>query len=198
MARLFLVRHGETDWNRNGQIMGARPIPLNHTGKLQAQRLASMLKGYSISRLHSSPVERARQTAEILASALGLSVTIDPGLREIGMGTWEGLYWHDLADDIARINFYLRPHEARPPQGETFGEVQNRAVETVERLLNETTNETILLVSHADVLRAILAHYLRFDLASIRQIRIDHASLTALELIGSSAELLFLNYFVDR
>lgn len=86
MPTVLLVRHGETDWNRSGQIMGERPIPLNQNGRAQAQRLAAFLKARPIQALYSSPVARALQTAAILASALQLPVTPDRGLTEIGVG----------------------------------------------------------------------------------------------------------------
>src|SRR5437870_702928 len=111
MSTLFLVRHGETDWNRSGQIMGERPVPLNRHGVAQAQRLAESLQGRPIEALYSSPVARALQTA--------------------------------------------------------------------------------------DILRAILAHYLRIDLQTARQMRIDHASLTALDINGTVTDLLFLNLTAD-
>lgn len=197
MATLFLVRHGETDWNRSGQIMGARPVPLNRDGVAQAQRLAESLKGRSVDALYSSPVARALQTADILSSALHLPVTVEGGLTEVGVGQWEGLYWKDLTDEIIRRNFYAMPHEARPPGGETLHEVQRRAVAVVERAGAGAGGGSLLLVSHADVLRAILAHYLRIDLPAARQMRIDHASLTALEINGTVTDLLFLNLTPD-
>jgi broad specificity phosphatase PhoE len=196
MPTIVLVRHGETDWNRSGQIMGERPVPLNQQGEAQAQRLASLLKDRPVHALCSSPVARALQTAQILASALQVPVTIDRGLTEIGVGQWEGRFWKDLADEIVRQNFYRDPLEARPPGGETLSEVQARAVATVERVMAGASEGAgpLLFVSHADVVRAILAHYLRFDLQTVRQIRIDHASLTALHLNGNTVDLLCLNY----
>jgi broad specificity phosphatase PhoE len=174
--------------------MGERTIPLNRLGESQAQCLAEFLSGRPIQAIYSSPAERARQTAEILASAIERSVATDPGLTEIGLGAWEGRYWNDLADDLTRRNLYASPEEARPPGGETLREVQTRAVAAIERASAQKDSGQLLFVSHADVVRAIVAHYLRFDLRSIRQVRIDHASLTALELNGSLADLLFLNY----
>jgi len=197
MSTLFLVRHGETDWNRSGQIMGERPVPLNRHGMAQAQRLAEALRGRSVEALYSSPVARALQTAEILSSVLDLPVTVEGGLTEVGVGQWEGLYWKDLTDEIMRRNFYARPQETRPPGGETLHEVQRRAVAAVERAAAGATVGSLLLVSHADVLRAILAHYLRIDLQTARQMRIDHASLTALDVNGTLTDLLFLNVTPD-
>ena len=197
MSTLFLVRHGETDWNRSGQIMGEQPVPMNQNGEAQVKQLATFLKSRSIHALYSSPVARALQTAEILASALQVPVTADRGLTEINVGEWEGRYWKHLTDDFARQQFYSRPEEARPPGGETLSEVQIRAVAAVERARTREGADRLLFVSHADVVRTILAHYLRLDLKTVRQLRIDHASLTALEIDGTLADLLFLNYTTD-
>jgi len=86
MPTILLVRHGETDWNRSGQIMGERPVPLNQNGEAQVKRLASFLKSRSIHALYSSPVARAIQTGEILASVLQVPLTADRGLTEIKVG----------------------------------------------------------------------------------------------------------------
>ena len=104
-----------------------------------------------------------------------------------------------VKDDLIRENFYSNPTEARPPGGETLKEVQIRAVAAVERVMKDspTSSEVadqFVIVSHADVVRTIIAHYLHMELQTIRQVRIDHASLTALELDGLLASLLFLNY----
>src|SRR5581483_11494486 len=102
MPILYLARHGETDWNVSGQIMGERPVPLNERGREQARRLAYDVEGLGVRLLLSSPVARARETAELLAERLRLPVEQDGGLTEIGVGEWEGLFWRDLADEIAR------------------------------------------------------------------------------------------------
>ncbi len=177
--------------------MGERPVPLNQQGLAQVQRLAGLLMDRPIRAIYSSPVARARQTAEVLTSATNVPVTIDRGLTEIGVGRWEGLYWKDLADQIIRRDLYRKPHEARPPGGETLREVQDRAVAAVERACATQSEGPLLFVSHADVLRAILAHYLKLDLATIRQVRISHAALTAIEIHGSQTDLVCLNYPPD-
>ncbi|MDE3224443.1 MAG: histidine phosphatase family protein [Nitrospirota bacterium] len=197
MPTIFLVRHGETDWNRSGQIMGEQPVPLNQQGLTQAHRLAGLLQGRPIRAIYSSPVARARQTADILASTVDAPVTLNQGLTEIGVGQWEGLYWNDVAEEIIRHDFYRKPDQARPPGGETLREVQARAVSVVERACALPSDGPLLFVSHADVLRTILAHYLRLELATIRQIRISHASLTAIEITGHLADLVCLNYPPD-
>ncbi|MBM4124017.1 MAG: histidine phosphatase family protein [Nitrospira sp.] len=196
MPTILLVRHGETDWNRSGQIMGERPVPLNQAGEIQAKQLAALLKNRPVHALYSSPVARTRQTADILAATLNVAVQTDRGLTEIGVGQWEGRFWKDLTDDIIRLNFYDNPSDARPPGGETLREVQARAVAAVERARADAALDAgpLVFVSHADVVRAILAHYLRFDLQRVRQLRIDHASLPALRFEEGTVDLLYLNY----
>lgn len=193
ITRILLIRHGETDWNRGGRVMGTLPIPLNERGERQAQRLASVLRSGSVHAIYSSPVLRARQTATILAEALLRPLHIEPALTEIGMGEWEGQYWNDLAHDVTRLNLYSMPDEARPPGGETLREVQARCVSAIEQSRDPRDSTTLLFVTHADVVRAIVAHYLHFDLRRIRQVRIDHASQTALELGEGLTDLLYLN-----
>ncbi len=197
MPTVLLVRHGETDWNRSGQIMGERPIPLNTRGEAQAQALAGVL-GPGVARaVYSSPIQRARQTAQILAAAVERPVDTDHALTEIGVGEWEGKFWRDLTDDLIRHNFYAKPDEARPPGGETLREVQVRAVAAVQRAIEQpglSGEDRLVIVSHADVIRAIVAHYLELDLKTIRRVRIEHASVTAIGLADGVADLLFLNY----
>jgi broad specificity phosphatase PhoE len=194
MPTILLVRHGETDWNRTGQIMGDQPIPLNERGRQQVQTLAHKLEDSTVSAIVSSPVLRAAQTAEALASVLQCPLSHAAGLREIGVGDWVNRYWKDLGDEPARRDFYTKPQKARPPGGETLWEIQQRAVAAIEETLTAYVTGTLLFVSHADVIRTILAHYLHIDLVQLRQAHIDHASVTALSLLENRAELLFLNY----
>jgi broad specificity phosphatase PhoE len=197
MPTILLVRHGETDWNRSGRIMGARPVPLNQNGVTQSARLALQLTALPSPALYSSPVVRARQTADILASAIHTPVSEEPGLSEIGVGEWEGRYWNDFEGDPVRVDFYRLPGEARPPGGETLGEVQQRAVAAVERAVRRTASKPVVFVTHADVIRTIVAHYLEASLQTTRHMQIGHASVTALTLDGSSGTLLCVNSLPD-
>lgn len=197
MPILLFVRHGETDWNLSGRIMGARPVPLNQNGITQAARLALQLTVLKNPALYSSPILRARQTAEILAATLRVPVREEPGLSEIGIGEWEGRYWHELEGDPVRANFYRLAQEARPPGGETLGEVQQRAVAAVKRLIQDADGKPVVAVTHADVIRTIVAHYLETNLQTVRHMQIGHASVTALRVNGPSGTLLCMNSLPD-
>jgi broad specificity phosphatase PhoE len=197
MPTILLVRHGETDWNRSGRIMGTRPVPLSQSGVTQSARLALQLTALKAPALYSSPVVRARQTADVLAATLHVPVVEEPGLSEIGVGDWEGRFWNEFEGDPARVNFYRLPEEARPPGGETLGEVRRRAVASVERAVGQAGKHPAILVTHADVIRTIVAHYLEASLQTMRHMQIGHASVTALEITGSAGTLLCLNSLPD-
>lgn len=194
MPTLLLIRHGETDWNRSGQVMGNQPIPLNETGEQQALACAEMLAQTPIAGIVTSPVLRAVQTAHIVGRRHAAPVHHAPGLREIGVGNWINRYWKDLADDPAKRDWYLHPDRARPSGGETLCEVQQRAVAAVEQALQVAQDGPYVFVSHGDVIRALLAHYLRLDLNALRQARIDHAGVSGIEVTEAAAHLLFLNH----
>jgi broad specificity phosphatase PhoE len=174
--------------------MGDQPVPLNPVGERQAHELAALLHGAKIVQIYSSPVLRTLQTANILGERLRSSVLQIAGLTEIGVGAWRNQFWRDLADDPAKRDWYSRPDDARPAGGETLREVQRRAVSAVQEVLSTLDEGHSLFVSHADVIRTILAHYLQIDLFLLRNMKIDHASATALEITPHGNQLLFLNY----
>src|SRR5437762_5332003 len=100
MTTLLLVRHGETDWNRDGRWQGGSDTSLNDVGREQARALADQLDG-DIAAVYSSDLARARETAEIVAAKLDLAVQIDPRLRERGFGSWEGLTMTEIEERLA-------------------------------------------------------------------------------------------------
>ncbi len=200
MPILLFIRHGETDWNRSGRVMGDQSIPLNRTGERQAHACAEVLSRTPITGIFTSPVLRAVQTAGILRRSQEVPIRTLPGLSEIGVGDWINRYWKDFVDDPARQNWYSQPDQARPSGGETLREIQHRAVAAVEHVIDGAQDMPYVFVSHGDVIRSILAHYLHLDLAIIRYVRIDHVSVSGLDLTGHAAQLLFLNHRpgVDR
>ncbi len=194
MPILFLIRHGETEWNRSGRVMGDQSIPLNEAGERQARACAEILSRTPLAGIFTSPVLRAVQTAEMLRRPRETTPQQIPDLREIGVGNWINHYWKDLAEDPAKRNWYAQPELARPSGGETLREVQQRAVAAVRGVIQQPQTKPYVFVSHGDVIRAILAHYLRLDLTVIRHITVDHAAVSGLELSEHGAQLLFLNH----
>lgn len=161
MRRLFLVRHGETDWNIAGRLQGRRDIALNALGRAQAAevgRVLSQMVGGSVGRLHyvSSPLSRAVETMRILRTTLDLPVADfahDEDLRELSFGRWEGHTWPQLRrryehDVVARDK---DPWHFAPPGGESYAELMARACAAVDRLAMDA-----VVVTHGGVIRALL------------------------------------------
>jgi broad specificity phosphatase PhoE len=174
--------------------MGDQPIPLNRTGERQAYSCAEVLSRTPLAGIFTSPVLRALQTAEILRRSQEIPLQTLPGLREIGVGDWINRYWKDFVDDPARQQWYSRPDQARPSGGETLREIQRRAVAAVEQAIDGAQDMPYVFVSHGDVIRAILAHYMLLDLMILRQVNIDHVSVSGLDVTRHETRLLFLNY----
>jgi len=150
MTDIWLVRHGQTDWNRLGIFQGQTDIPLNETGLKQARELAGKLAGESFAAIYSSDLSRAYQTAEAIAAAVHLPVQRDSRLREICQGAWEGL---DLQQVIEKFNVDIRdanrdPETSRAPGGESVAEVANRMLEFSREVSQRYPGTKILLVTH--------------------------------------------------
>ena len=94
--KLYIIRHGQTDWNVEGKIQGRQDIPLNDMGRRQARALADGMKSRPVASVYSSPQKRAMETAEAIAGPLGLTVKAVPQLMEIGYGDWEGRSAEDI------------------------------------------------------------------------------------------------------
>lgn len=143
-TRILLVRHGETDWNTTGRVQGRTDLPLNARGREQAREAAQALAGRGVSRVVSSPLLRATQTAEIIATALGLGdVETDDGLVEQAFGLAEGLRWEDAT---ARYPEGVPGLEGRPS-------VVARAAEALARWAKP--GSTIAVVTHRGVINAL-------------------------------------------
>ena len=143
MTTLLLVRHGETDWNAERRWQGHADVPLNDRGREQARTLADRLAGERIDAIYTSDLGRARETAEILAARLGVPVVTDPDLREIDVGSREGLTG-DQGD--------------RPWDGETHDAHAARMLGAVHRIAAGHPEERVLVVTHGGSMRRIDEH----------------------------------------
>lgn len=164
-GRLFLVRHGETDWNREGRLQGGKDIPLNALGRMQAEEAARRLKeltpNYATIDYLCSPMERARETMTILRRELDLpqqEFRIDERLRELTFGDWEGFTWREIrksANASERERAQARERDKWgfvPPGGESYRMLAERIRPVLEGLSPDT-----VMVSHGGVARAVLA-----------------------------------------
>jgi broad specificity phosphatase PhoE len=182
--RLLLIRHGESTWNVEHRLPGQLPgIELTAQGQLQAHRLAAALSGFPLSAIISSPLERAVETAEFLAEGRALTIQLEPDLMDIDLGHWTGQNRDRLFQSDPVWNAFVRNPTVAPEDVETFPQLEERAVTAVERWLNkETTGTYPAFVTHSDVIKLLLAHYLGLDAGRARALRIDNASASIVEL----------------
>ncbi|MDG2305585.1 MAG: histidine phosphatase family protein [Candidatus Binatia bacterium] len=198
-GRLFLLRHGETEWNRARRVMGRRPVPLCDEGRAQLELLTPHLPGLGISCIWTSPMVRARQTAEIASAAVGgVPIREDDGLAEVDYADWEGCGFEELLADPGYHEFHKDPLRSRVPGGgETLFEVRERVFDAAARALAETTDGHPLLVSHGDPLRLVLAACMATPPTEFRRLRVDNGALSAIDLTGTWSEAKFVNMRPD-
>jgi alpha-ribazole phosphatase len=161
MARFILIRHGETDWNIEGRYQGQSDVPLNENGRRQSRELASALAENRPSVIYCSDLKRARESAEILAKALSLSIHEDPRLREIDLGSWEGMLFEDIQANYADLLKLrkLDPKTVSAPGGETIEQVRLRVMAAIKDIVERHPNETIAVVSHGLPLAILIASH---------------------------------------
>ena len=184
-ARLLLVRHGETDWNREGRFQGQIDIPLNATGRCQAEAAGRFLAPVTINRAYTSCMARPRQTAEaILASHPGVPLTSSAGLVEIGHGLWEGRLEQDIAAGWPELlaKWKRAPHTVQMPEGETLQEVSERSLGTWQRIAASLdSSETALVVAHDAVNKTILCDLLGLGPADIWAIKQGNGGVSVID-----------------
>jgi probable phosphoglycerate mutase len=156
-TRLYLVRHGETDWNREQRLQGALDVPLNSAGVAQAHRLADYFVRIPIVCVVSSPLARASATAAILAEACACPLTTDARLREIDHGTWSGRTLPDLGQCFPSLvkDEQLLPEAFAVSRGEQLSAVYRRASEALADLLDAYGGQSVVVVGHGVTLAAM-------------------------------------------
>jgi broad specificity phosphatase PhoE len=196
-TRVFLVRHGETDWTRERRLLGQRDLGLNADGVNQAHATAMALKGLEITEVISSPLLRAVQTAEVIGGVCDMDVARDPRLIEMALGRWEGMPYDAALVDPGYQAFMDDPEESCVPGGERLLAVRDRAVASVRQALADNPSRSnLILVSHASVIRVLLTHYLGLGLASFHRLRVSHGSISVLSFADDRElpRLLALNH----
>jgi probable phosphoglycerate mutase len=190
---LFLIRHGANDWV-HGRLAGWTPgVHLNEEGRRQVESLHQRLSDLPIAAVYSSPLERTVETAQGIAQPRNLPVRIVENLGEVRYGEWEGaelkeLYKHELWPGV---QFY--PSGTRFPSGETLAEVQMRAVATLDTLRAQHPKQIIAAVSHADLIRLVVAYYIGMHIDLFQRLVINPASLTALAFEKMGPRLVAFN-----
>lgn len=190
---LLLVRHALNDWVGD-RLAGWTPnVHLNDKGRAQAQALAGRLADRPMAAIYASPLERAVETAQIIADPHNLEVQIREGVGEARYGEWTGQSLEDLAKEDAWRVVQFYPSMARFPGGEAIREMQARAVAELDAIVAAHPSETVLVVSHADLIKAALAHYAGLHLDLFQRLVVSPASLSVVAFTPMGPRLASLN-----
>ncbi len=184
MTRFILVRHGQTEWNREERFRGRADLFLNETGLRQAFAAALHIKGWPIAAIYSSPLKRALETAKIIANQLSLPVKPLDGLIDIDFGSLQGLSAEEATEQDSELyDLWLEsPHQVRFPRGESLADVRQRVLAAVDGIAAEHGEQTMVLVSHLVVCRVLLCAMLGLDNSNFWQVRQDVCTINAFEV----------------
>jgi len=185
MTELWLVRHGQTDWNLTGRWQGQAPYApgLNEMGRTQALAAYEQLRDKHLSAIYASDLLRSLQTAKLLAEPLGLTVIPEPRLREINLGAWEGMLSVDIEAQYPQeiAERALDPFHTRAPQGESPSDVTERVIAAINEIAAKHQNESVLIVAHGISLAVIICHAQDFPLERIYEHIPENAKLYCVE-----------------
>lgn len=174
--QLFVARHGQTEWNAQGRVIGRTDIPLTEVGHAQAEGLAERAKQAGIEIIISSPMIRTRQTAEHAANACGLPVAVDPRLIEQDYGIYEGV---DGSDKGFQSN--KRMFATRYPGGESMLMIAGRVFPLLEELKEQYPDKKVLLVTHGGICRVIHSYFVDMTNEEYASFVTENASMTEYE-----------------
>ena len=195
MTEILLIRHAVNDWVKTGKLAGWTPgVHLNELGNAQAAALGERLADAKIHAVYSSPLERTMETAQAIVNHHEhLQVQPLENIGEVGYGDWQGEKLSKLRRFKLWENVQNNPIRVQFPNGETMRAAQARAVDCIEELYLSHPRQTIAVVSHSDVIKMVVAHYLGMHLDLFQRINISPASLTALHLDGGRPMLHTIN-----
>jgi broad specificity phosphatase PhoE len=181
--RILLLRHAETEWNRERRFQGRRDIPLSAAGREQAQSAAQLLAATPLAAVWSSPLARARETAALIAAPHGLAVRVEAAFTEMDFGEWVGFTRDEVQARFpdALSAWAERPHEARWPGAESLDEVRVRALAGLEALRAAHPDQTICLVSHGITSRVLILEALGLGPERLWSLQISSTGISELE-----------------
>ena len=181
---IYIVRHGQTEWNLLGKTQGHGNSDLTPKGIEQAELLADSMTKYPIDYIYSSDLGRAYQTAEIIGNKLSIEVEKTEALREMNFGTWEGRIIKDIIEEDPGLYKMWRnePHLAKIPQGETLSQIKERTDAFIKEINEKYDGKHIVLVTHSLCARIMLLSFLDSDVKNIYRINQANTALNIIEL----------------
>ena len=192
---LILVRHGETQHNAEGRVLGRGGPGLNQRGRNQAAAAARALSSKTVAAIYSSPLPRALETAERISLELGLPVQTEESLAEIDAGKLEGLTSEEMRAQYPELMamWGRDPGSVQMPDGESLGQLQERVWQVAQTLLGRHLEDSVVVVSHNFPIEALVCRVLELPLAGIRRMRVDLGSLSTVDMREDRCRLVHLN-----
>lgn len=191
--KIYITRHGETQWNKEGIMQGWENSNLSENGIEDAKKLGDRLKDIDFHCIYCSPLGRAVETAKYIRQDKDTEIVIVEPLKEMGFGRWEGME-HDTIKEMypdEQYNFWNKPHLYRPIDGESYEEFFVRVKGALDNIINNVTGENILIVSHAVVIKAIYAIIKKLPLEELWNPPFIHGtSLTVVEVIDKKVNFI--------
>jgi probable phosphomutase (TIGR03848 family) len=193
VTTIYLVRHAVTSHTGHKLTGWMEGVHLTEEGRQQAEATADALAGVPFKAIYASPIDRTIETARVIAKRQGLQVKLERSIGEVQYGRWTNRSLKTLARTKLWGTIQRWPSAVRFPDGETLREVQNRAVDGIERLRREHPRDKICCVSHADTIKLIVAHYLGVHIDLFQRIFIGPASISVLNVSDYGPQVLSLN-----
>jgi phosphoserine phosphatase len=188
MTRIYLVRHGTTEWNQKEVFRGRIDCKLNETGVAEARALAEYFREIPIDSIYSSPLSRALETAKAVAVPKGLKVILEAAFNDIDFGDWQGLPLKEVKEKYPDL-YHLwqeRPEDITFPGGENLTWVRARAQEGLGRVVQVNPGKTALIVSHRVVTKVLICALLGLDNSYFWSIKQDTAAVNSFEYMGKT------------
>ena len=195
MAKLYLIRHGETDYNSALRFQGQTDILLNRKGIEQAERVAEFFRDIPLQAIYTSSLKRASATAEIIGRVKGIEPQETDALREMSFGIWENMDSKDIQKKFAKEwkDFFASPANIKIPEGESMSDVQKRAYPEVQRILDQYPEGDVAFVAHGGIIRVLICTMLGLDLNRSWHLHVGNASITCFYYWGRSYTLDYAN-----
>lgn len=182
MTLIYLIRHGRTDWNEERRVMGLSPVPVNDRGKEMVARLAGFLVSQGIETIYTGTLVRTMETARILGESWGAEIVDQPLLNESPYEKWTGKRYSELTDDTDFKLYSSEPTRSRFSDNEGMADIQRRVLDSIERIVRERPGKKTALVSHSDVIKPAIAHFLGMGLDEMHKLSIANASVSLLDM----------------
>lgn len=195
MTKIYLIRHGQSEWNYLGKVQGQKNTKLTMLGKMQAESMGNRLINENIDIIYSSDLERAFNTAEIISEKIKKPIIKSKSIREINFGIWEGLTKKDLLENYRKeYNIWLKTPEKLKIEGaESLESLKNRSIKWLDNIIKENPEKNIAIISHSATLKVLLLGILNIPLTNFKNISISNVSLNIIEYRDYNKVLVKLN-----